>query len=316
MRNWDELNRRIQSGEILSREEMEAKYWPLRADYQAVADWLKSEGLTLTAQDPSHLAVFARGSVSRLAKAFQTNFARVSLDGAEYTSAIAAPSVPTGVASSDSRRQRPAAAPEAASALEGFGPRGPGAVARLVLGSRLPNDRPATDPRFTRTGNPNQLAMGQANQRGAFVTSAVPGSRGNSRAQAFIRGMPFPSSRAISSLGTASPAASLPGNSPPVLPKRDSGSVPGVRLDERVRAEDRDRDQHVSRGRRPGGIFVQTGTTPATVEHVQVVPGTLPAGGTEDMLEATLDVEWSSAMAPGATIRVYATQSLAFVDIG
>src|SRR5205085_3287947 len=38
---------------------------------------------------------------------------------------------------------------------------------------------------------------------------------------------------------------------------------------------------------------------------------TLPAPEGEE----TLDVEWSSGIAPGATIRIYATGSLQFVDI-
>jgi kumamolisin len=47
------------------------------------------------------------------------------------------------------------------------------------------------------------------------------------------------------------------------------------------------------------------------IEKVQVVPGTLasPSG------EETLDVEWSSGIAPGATVRVYATTDLTFVHL-
>lgn len=50
----------------------------------------------------------------------------------------------------------------------------------------------------------------------------------------------------------------------------------------------------------------------ANLEKVQVVAGTLPAPSGEE----TLDVEWTSAIAPGARIRVYATRALstAYVD--
>lgn len=41
---------------------------------------------------------------------------------------------------------------------------------------------------------------------------------------------------------------------------------------------------------------------------IQVVSGTLPAPSGEE----TLDTEWTSTIAPGAKIRVYAAQSLAF----
>jgi kumamolisin len=47
------------------------------------------------------------------------------------------------------------------------------------------------------------------------------------------------------------------------------------------------------------------------IEKVQVVGGILPPPS----LEATLDVEWSSGMAPGAKVRVYATTDLQFVHI-
>ncbi len=47
------------------------------------------------------------------------------------------------------------------------------------------------------------------------------------------------------------------------------------------------------------------------IEFVQVVSGTLPAPSGEE----TLDVEWSSAIAPGAKVRVYATKDLSSVNI-
>jgi kumamolisin len=47
------------------------------------------------------------------------------------------------------------------------------------------------------------------------------------------------------------------------------------------------------------------------IEFIQVVSGRLPAPSGEE----TLDVEWSSAIASGAKVRVYATQDLALVHI-
>ena len=47
------------------------------------------------------------------------------------------------------------------------------------------------------------------------------------------------------------------------------------------------------------------------ISFIQVVPGTLPAPSGEE----TLDTEWSSAIAPGAKVRVYASQSLDFTAI-
>ncbi|MEY2484837.1 MAG: kumamolisin [Verrucomicrobiota bacterium] len=47
------------------------------------------------------------------------------------------------------------------------------------------------------------------------------------------------------------------------------------------------------------------------IEFVQVVSGTLPAPSEE----TTLDVEWTSGIASGAKVRVYATQDLSFVHV-
>src|SRR5207248_1576957 len=46
-------------------------------------------------------------------------------------------------------------------------------------------------------------------------------------------------------------------------------------------------------------------------ETVQVIAGTLPAPEGEE----SLDVEWSSGMASGAKVRVYATLTLSFVRL-
>ncbi|MGA2052591.1 MAG: immunoglobulin domain-containing protein [Opitutales bacterium] len=100
MRNFADLEARVGRGEIISQVEMAAKYYPTAEDYGRVADWLLSQGLTITRRSGQHLAVFAQGPVSRVRDAFQVDFARVmGKDGLEYTSAITAPSVPAEVAS-------------------------------------------------------------------------------------------------------------------------------------------------------------------------------------------------------------------------
>ena len=47
MRNAAELERRVTAGEIISREEMAARFLPEAADHQAVSAWLTSQGLTV-----------------------------------------------------------------------------------------------------------------------------------------------------------------------------------------------------------------------------------------------------------------------------
>jgi len=98
MRNFAELQARIARGEIIPRDEMGAKYFPLAADYEQTAAWLTAKGFTITRKNPTRLAVFVRGPVNRIAEVFQTTFARVADEGGEYTSAVTAPSVPVGLA--------------------------------------------------------------------------------------------------------------------------------------------------------------------------------------------------------------------------
>ncbi|MFI5357256.1 MAG: protease pro-enzyme activation domain-containing protein [Opitutales bacterium] len=94
MRNFDELQARIASGELIPAAEMTATYFPTQGDYDRVVQWVQGQGLTVTRNDNNRLAVFATGTVAQLAQAFQVQFARVVVDAAEYTSAITAPGLP------------------------------------------------------------------------------------------------------------------------------------------------------------------------------------------------------------------------------
>jgi kumamolisin len=98
MRNFDELRDRVARGERIAPAEIDAKYAPRVADYQAVANWLTAQGLTLAQPDRSRVAVFARGTVSQIQRALSVNFARVALEGNEYTSAISEPVLPAKLA--------------------------------------------------------------------------------------------------------------------------------------------------------------------------------------------------------------------------
>ncbi len=97
MRNFDELQQRVNRGEIIPRTAMAARYFPLAADYQTVATWLTGQGFKIVRQDDNHLAIFVRASIGKIQQALNVSFARVSLEGEEFTSAITAPSVPAAV---------------------------------------------------------------------------------------------------------------------------------------------------------------------------------------------------------------------------
>jgi len=99
MRNLAELQARVNRGEIISPAEMAEKYYPTAEDYAATRAWITGQGMAVTRDSPSRLAVFASGTVGQIQKAMQVNFARVTaVDGKEYTSAVSAPSVPTDIA--------------------------------------------------------------------------------------------------------------------------------------------------------------------------------------------------------------------------
>jgi kumamolisin len=94
MHNFSELQARVARGERISPQEMVARYDPLATDYEAVAAWIRSQGLTITRQDGNHMAIFAGGKISQIQQALQVTFSRVTFEGKEYTSATNAPSVP------------------------------------------------------------------------------------------------------------------------------------------------------------------------------------------------------------------------------
>ncbi len=94
MRNFAELQARVARGERIGQKEMAAKYEPLAADYEKISAWAASQGLVVTRTDFHHVALFARGKVGDVQKALGVSFARVAVDGEEFTSAISAPSVP------------------------------------------------------------------------------------------------------------------------------------------------------------------------------------------------------------------------------
>src|ERR1700722_16010554 len=98
MRNLAELQQRISNGEIISLDEIAAKYYPTPAAYQATAGWLTAQGFVVKSPDKYNLSVFASGSVSQSERVFGTKFGRVRLGGVEYCSALIAPSLPNAVA--------------------------------------------------------------------------------------------------------------------------------------------------------------------------------------------------------------------------
>jgi kumamolisin len=97
MRNFAELQARVARGEVIDPAEMAQKYWPLPQDYADTVNWLRQQGFTIS-PDSGGFMIFASGTVAQVSNAFQVSLARVTNDGAEFTSAITAPSVPAELA--------------------------------------------------------------------------------------------------------------------------------------------------------------------------------------------------------------------------
>jgi sugar lactone lactonase YvrE len=94
MRDLAGLQARIQAGQQVSQAEMEARYLPAKSDYDNLVAWVKSQGIPITLVDRNHTTVYLKASVAEISTIFGSRFARVGRNGAEYTSAITAPSLP------------------------------------------------------------------------------------------------------------------------------------------------------------------------------------------------------------------------------
>lgn len=231
MRNFAELQGRIAAGERVAPAEMAAKYFPLAADHQAVVDWLTGQGFKITRRDETHLAVFARASVGKIQQALKVNFARVSMEGVEYTSAVSAPSIPATLSP----------------LLVGVNGLQPHLRARkhLIMPSAMkPNSLTGTAPPYL----PSQVA--QAYQANGLYSSGVT--------------------------GTGQTIAIVIDTFPTTSDLQQFWSTYHV-------------NQSIN-----------------NVQFIQVVSGTLPSPSGEE----SLDVEWSSSIAPGAKVRVYAATDL------
>ena len=100
MRNYQQLQQRIARGEIVPRAEMDRDYFPSRADYVTLKQWLVSEGFRITLGDPCRLGIFAQGTLTQIQRSFQVEMTEVTVNGREYHAARTHPSLPRQIASS------------------------------------------------------------------------------------------------------------------------------------------------------------------------------------------------------------------------
>jgi len=225
MRNFDEMQARIARGELISDSEKAARYFPLAADHEKLVGWLTEQGLEVTRTDGNRLAVFGRGTVDTVARAFQVTFARVAVEGdREYTSAVTAPSLPADVS-------------PIVLGIHGLQPH----IRRRVLSTPR-----ALHPDINLNGYLPQQIAAAYNATGLNATGA-----GQTIA---IYAFAFPSQADLTTFWSAA------------------------------------------------GVTTQSA---GNIQHVSVAGGPDSAPSDNSAEEAALDVEWASALAPGATIRVY-----------
>ncbi|MGH7997381.1 MAG: immunoglobulin domain-containing protein [Opitutaceae bacterium] len=99
LRNFDELEKRVAHGEVISLSEMRNRYLPRPEDWRKVSTWAAAHGCSVEAEDPLHLTVFAEATVAQVQSSLHARFARViGTDGQEHTSAVSAPEIPPELA--------------------------------------------------------------------------------------------------------------------------------------------------------------------------------------------------------------------------
>ncbi len=233
MRDFSGLKERIARNEVISPQEMAAKYFPTEADYARVANWLATQGFSVKPATSDRLSIFATGTVAQIERILGTKFGRVNMAGSEYTSALTPPSLP-------------------------------GEIASVVIG--INGLQPHLHPR-----------------RHSYIVPAL-------QPQKLINNLPPYTVPEINNAYDANGVTS-DGN----------GQEIGIVIDTFPASSD------LTTFWANNGI----NQTLRNIEEVQVVAGALPSPSGEE----TLDTEWSSSIAPGSKVRIYATTDLSFVHL-
>jgi kumamolisin len=93
-----ELEERVANGEVIPFDEQAAKYGADPAAADALVDWLKGEGFTVSEVTPDHTTIYASAPVSQIEASLGVHMVRVTRDGQTYTAASDVPSLPDAVA--------------------------------------------------------------------------------------------------------------------------------------------------------------------------------------------------------------------------
>jgi kumamolisin len=98
LRNVEEFHARLGRGGEISDDDLDQRYLPTAASYQAVITWLTASGLAVTRTYDNRVTVEVAGSVGAVRAALHVPLKRVRAEGAEYVATDAAPVVPAAIA--------------------------------------------------------------------------------------------------------------------------------------------------------------------------------------------------------------------------
>jgi len=94
LRGVEELYARLDAGRRTEPDELVERFLPTQAQYDAVLEWLKAEGLTVERLSATRTMVGVTGSVARVGDALAVHFSQVQTGGKDWVAADTAPSVP------------------------------------------------------------------------------------------------------------------------------------------------------------------------------------------------------------------------------
>ncbi len=96
-RDGEMLAARAAAGGRIGPAELRQRFFPAQADYQAVVAWAKAAGLSVDRLSPTRLTIEVSGTVETVARALAVDLEHVESEGADYISAVSAPSVPAAL---------------------------------------------------------------------------------------------------------------------------------------------------------------------------------------------------------------------------
>ena len=270
-----ELEERVAKGEVLSRAQLQKRYAPPASARKEVVAWLRKQGFKITEISKNGIGVYTKASVDLIEKTLGVTTTRVTKEGITYTAAQNAPSLPASI----------------------------GNYIHAIIGLQPFRHAQKHNRRVMPSGG-NHASLVAAGGAAAALKRSVKGvsKKGTTK-------------KTTSKMSESTPLASpnIP-NSPPYMVKEilkaynaDSLSVTGKGQTIAILIDTFPNEADLK-------AFWKANNLPVTIKQIQgvnVKGGYLPPLESEE----TLDVEWSSGIAPGATIRVYAAGSLQLPDL-